>query len=174
MGRAIKRLFAIPLGIVIGLIGGFLGQPIMLAIQGAWWKKIALFLASPFFGPVLGAWLGYRYATRGSLDPLPLLANLAHRFVPVIAFPKGLTHHVSGLAIVTSYDDVRMVLTRNDVFQVNGYDARMRSATGSFILGMDPGPVYDKEQAIAARAVGREIEPLRELVVTLSKALVDK
>lgn len=174
LGRFIKRLLAVPAGIVIGVVAGPLLVPILPMLQGAWWKRIALALFAPMGVPIFGAWLGYRYASRGSLDPLPLLAAVAHRFVPVIAFPKGFTHHVSGLAIATTYDDVKMVLTRGDVFRVNGYDARMRAASGPFILGMDPGPEYDKEQAISARAVGREIGPLRELAVGLSRALVEK
>jgi cytochrome P450 len=67
-----------------------------------------------------------------------------------------------------------MVLERNDVFRVNGYDDRMRASTGPFILGMDPGPTYDREQDIAMRAVGRNVEPLKNLVVDLSRALIDK
>jgi cytochrome P450 len=174
LGRFVKRVIALPLGIAMGVIAGPICVPILLVLQGALWKRIALALAAPLGAPVFGAWVGYRYASRGSLDPLPLLAAIAHRFVPVIAFPKALTHHVSGLAIATTYDDVKLVLQRNDVFQVNGYDARMRAASGPFILGMDPGPEYDKEQAIAARAVGRDVAPLRALAVSLSRALVEK
>jgi cytochrome P450 len=174
LGRFFARVLAVPAGIALGTLGGAFTALVMLTVQGALWKKIALFFASLAGGPIFGAYLGFRYLARGSIDALPLLATTLQRFVPVVAFPKALTHHVSGLVIVTTYDDVRMVLERGDVFSVNGYNARMSAASGPFILGMDPGATYDKEQEIAAKAVGRQVAPLRDLVVGLSRALIDQ
>jgi len=108
------------------------------------------------------------------VDALPILAALLQRFAPVVTMPKAVTHRVFGVVLVTRHEDVRMVLERNDIFRVDGYDERMRATTGAFFMGMDPGPTYEKEQRLAAAAVGRDIEPLRELVAGLSRALVDK
>ena len=170
LGRFFARMMALPVGILAGLHIGSAVALLMLVVQLTWWKRIALFLVGPLVGPGLGAAIGWRYLTRGRLDALPTLANLQQRYLPVIAFPRQLY----GLVIVTRYEDVRRVLERNDVFRVNGYDDRMRASSGPFILGMDPGPTYDREQDIAMRAVGRNVEPLKNLVVELSRALIDK
>jgi cytochrome P450 len=172
--RFFARALALPVGIVAGALMGFAGALVMLVLQGGWLKKIGLFLVGPFAGLGLGAMIGWRYLVRGKLDALPTIAGLLHRFVPVVAFPKALTHMVFGLVVVTTYEDVRMVLERNDVFRVGGYDDRMRASSGPFILGMDPGPTYDKEQDIAARAVGRNVAPLKSLVVEISRTLIEK
>src|SRR5262249_35265167 len=52
--------------------------------------------------------------------------------------------HVTGsIAIVTRYDDVIEVLSRQDVFSVVPiYAARMERTSGAFFLGMDDGPQY--------------------------------
>ena len=52
-----------------------------------------------------------------------------------------------GLAFITSYDDVREVLSRSDVFSVAPYgEAMTRINRGpSFLLGMDDGPEYRRQ-----------------------------
>jgi len=172
LGRALLRSFALPFGIVIGATLGFVVAPLMLVFSGSATAKATRFLFAPFVGLALGATTGWRLLTRGRLHPIPLLAKVLHRFAPVVAFPPAITNRVFGLVLVTNYDDVRLVLERDDVFRVDGYDERMRVSAGAFFLGMERGPIYEKEQRLAAAAVGRELEPLRELVAGLSRALV--
>jgi Dyp-type peroxidase family len=52
-----------------------------------------------------------------------------------------------GVLLGTSAD-VREVFTRDDVFSVAGYGARLTDLTGPFLLGMDAGAQYDRESAI--------------------------
>jgi cytochrome P450 len=174
LGRAVLRLLALPFGIVAGAMLGLLLAPVMLASSASWAIRLLRFLLAPLAGLALGAAIGFRWLVRGELDAVPIVANMLHRFAPVVALPPSFSNQLFGLVLVTRYEDVRLVLERDDVFRVDGYDDRMRATSGAFILGMDPGATYDKEQRLAATAVGREIEPLRTLVAGLSRALVDK
>jgi cytochrome P450 len=174
LGRFLVRLLALPFGIVVGGVLGAVLAPLALALSGSWTTRLLRFLLAPLVGHAVGATIGWRLLVRGQLDAWPLVAGVLHRLAPIVAFPPAVTHRVFGLVLVTGYDDVRMVLERDDVFRVDGYDDRMRATSGAFILGMDPGAAYEKEQRLAAAAVGREIEPLRELVADLSRALIDK
>ena len=65
-----------------------------------------------------------------------------------------------GLAFVTSYDDVREVLSRSDVFSVSPYgEAMTRINRGpSFLLGMDDGPEYRRQLERLGSAFSREDE----------------
>jgi cytochrome P450 len=172
--RALVRFLALPLGLVIGAVLGVVLAPFALLASSPWRTRLVRFLAAPLAGPSVGAFIGWRLLVKGRVDALPIVATLLHRFVPVVAFPRAVTHHLFGLVLVTRYEDVRLVLEREDIFRVDGYDDRMRATTGAFLLGLDPGPTYDKEQRLAAAAVGREIEPLSRLVAGLSRELVDK
>ena len=174
VGRALVRFLALPWGIVFGAVLGLFSAPFMLALSGTWSTRCKRFLLAPFAGLALGTIVGWRMLVRGKVDATSLAASLLHRFAPVVAFPPALSHRAFGLVIVTRYDDVRLVLDRDDVFRVDGYDDRMRATSGAFLLGMDPGASYDKEQRLVAAALGREVEPLRELVAGLSRALVHK
>jgi cytochrome P450 len=49
-----------------------------------------------------------------------------------------------GMAVVTRYPDVMEVLTHDTEFSVEGYAGPMREITGDFILGLDPGPDYER------------------------------
>jgi cytochrome P450 len=172
--RALLRVLAVPLGIVAGTIFGFLLAPLLLLSSTSWWTRAMRFLLAPVAGLALGFVMGSRSLVKGRLDAIPLAANMLHRLAPVVAFPSSLSRHVFGLVLVTGYDDVRLVLERDDVFRVDGYDERMRATSGAFVLGMDPGPHYDKERRLAVAAVGREVETLRAMVADLSRTLVDK
>ena len=174
LGRALVRLVALPMGVVIGAVLGVILAPLILALSGSWAIRLVRLLLAPFAGLALGATIGWRLLVRGRLDALPLVAGLLHRFAPVVAFPPSLTHHVFGVVLVTRHEDVRLVLERDDVFRVDGYDDRMRATTGAFFLGMDRGPIHEKEHRLAVAAVGREVEPLRDLVAGLARALIDK
>ena len=174
LGRAVVRIVALPLGLVVGAVLGSILAPLALAVGGNGKTRGVRFLAAPVAGLALGAVIGWRLLVRGSVDALPIVAALLQRFAPVFALPKAVTHRFFGLVLVTRHEDVRMVLERDDIFRVDGYDDRMRATTGAFFMGMDPGPAYEKEQRLAAAAVGRDVEPLRELVAGLSRALVDK
>jgi cytochrome P450 len=174
VGRAVGRFVALPLGLSVGAGLGLVLGLLALLIGGTWKTKLVRFLAAPVAGFALGVFIGWRLLVSGRIDALPIVAGLLHRFAPVVALPKAVTHQLLGLVLVTRHDDVRLVLERDDVFRVDGYDDRMRATTGAFFLGMDPGPTYEKEQRLATAAVGKEIEPIRELVAGLSRALVDK
>jgi cytochrome P450 len=174
LGRALLRFFALPGAILVGATLGVLAGPLLLALSGTWTTRWKRFFLTPLAGLVLGAIVGWRMLARGKLGPIPLIASILHRFAPVVAFPPALSHHVFGLVLVTRYDDVRLVLERDDVFRVDGYDDRMRATFGAFLSGMNPGASYDKEQRLVAAALGREVEPLREIVAGLSRALVDQ
>ena len=172
--RAIVRFFALPWGAVFGVVLGFFAAPFMWALPGSWATRCKRFFLAPFGGLALGTVVGWRVLLRGKVDAIALLASWLHRLAPVVTLPPALSHSAFGVVIVTRYEDVRLVLERDDVFRVDGYDERMRATSGAFFLGMDPGAQYDKEQRLVAAALGREIEPLRELVAGLSRALVDK
>jgi cytochrome P450 len=172
--RALVRLVALPLGIVAGALLGVILATLAWVLGGSWKTRLVRFFAAPAAGLALGAFAGWRLFVRGKVGALPTLAALLHRWVPVVAFPRVVTHHLHGLVLVTGHEDVRLVLERDDIFRVDGHDERLRATTGAFLLGMDLGPTYEKEQRFAAAAVGREIEPLRQLVAGLSRALVDQ
>jgi len=174
IGRALMRLLALPFGVAAGLFIGLLSAPLMLALSSSWTTRLTRLLLAPLAGLALGTAIGWRLLVRGRLDPLATVAAMFHRLAPVVALPRSVTHQIFGVVLVTSYEDVRLVLERDDVFRVDGYDDRMRATSGAFILGMDPGSTYDKEQRLAAAAVGREIEPLRRLAADLSRALVER
>src|SRR4029453_18750839 len=61
---------------------------------------------------------------------------------------------VAGWTIVSRYDDVREVLANDRAFGVTEiYAARMDRTTGTFFLGMENTPQYQREAAIARAAV---------------------
>ena len=51
----------------------------------------------------------------------------------------------NGLAVVTQYDDVREVLTRDETFSVEPYRDKMQELAGDFILGTDDSPEYERD-----------------------------
>jgi cytochrome P450 len=55
---------------------------------------------------------------------------------------------------VTKYRDVVEVFQRDDVFSVQGgYGERMAISSGSFMLGMDQGAIYERENALTRLAM---------------------
>src|SRR3954447_22964797 len=71
--------------------------------------------------------------------PEPVFAVL-RRIKPILI--------VKGTALVTRFEDVQEVLSRDDVFQVT-YGEKMRVVTGGndFFLGMQNSPAYERDTA---------------------------
>lgn len=68
------------------------------------------------------------------------------------------------LAIVTRFDDVVEILTHDDEFSVVGYSGPMREITGDFILGLDPGPHYERDVSLLRLAFRQsDVPEIREL-----------
>ena len=63
------------------------------------------------------------------------------------------------LAIVTQYDDVREVLTRDETFSVEPYRGRMKALAGDFVLGTDDSPEYERDVSILRLAAPRSDVP---------------
>jgi cytochrome P450 len=79
------------------------------------------------------------------------------------------------LAIVTQYDDVREVLTRDETFSVEPYRGKMKDLAGDFILGTDDSPAYEREVSILRLAAPRsDVPALAGFVSETADALVDE
>jgi len=80
----------------------------------------------------------------------------------------------NGLAIVTQYDDVREVLTRDETFSVEPYRGTMKDLAGDFILGTDDSPAYERDVSILRLAAPRsDVPPLAAYVEETADGLVD-
>ena len=64
-----------------------------------------------------------------------------------------------GLAIVTQYDDVREVMTRDETFSVEPYRGKMQDLAGDFVLGTDDSPQYERDVSILRLAAPRSDVP---------------
>ena len=74
------------------------------------------------------------------------LSLLSHPREAILATPLG--------TFVTKFADVTEVFERDDVFSVSGgYGQRMAITTGAFMLGMDAGAVYERENALIRLAM---------------------
>jgi cytochrome P450 len=81
----------------------------------------------------------------------------------------------NGLAIVTQYDDVREVLTRDEAFSVEPYRGKMRDLAGDFILGTDDSPAYERDVSILRLAAPRsDVPALASFVTDTADALVEE
>ena len=79
------------------------------------------------------------------------------------------------LAIVTQYDDVREVLTRDEAFSVEPYRGKMQTLAGEFILGTDDSPAYERDVSILRLAAPRSDVPgLAAFVEETADGLVDE
>ena len=83
-------------------------------------------------------------------DPVPLF-KLLRTVRPVLVRHE--------LAIVTQYDDVREVLTRDEAFSVEPYRGKMQALAGEFILGTDDSPAYERDVSILRLAAPRSDVP---------------
>lgn len=80
-----------------------------------------------------------------------------------------------GLAIVTQYDDVREVLTRDETFSVEPYRGKMKQLAGDFILGTDDSPEYERDISILRLAAPRsDVPALAGFVTETAEGLVDE
>jgi len=171
--RLSARIFAVPLGALVGAWLGIFAAPFLLLVPSAWAKRVATALLSPLLGLYFGAGLGWRFLSHGKIAATPLLASAFHRYAPIFTFPKALGHHTMGMVIVTRHADVREVLERDDVFRVDGYNDRMSATSGAFFLGMDRGLDYEREHALGAASLGRDHALLKEGAGRLAQALVE-
>jgi cytochrome P450 len=79
-----------------------------------------------------------------------------------------------GLAIVTQYDDVREVLTRDETFSVEPYRSKMQQLAGDFVLGTDDSPQYERDISILRLAAPRsDVPALAGFVGETADGLVD-
>jgi cytochrome P450 len=103
--------------------------------------------------------------TRAREDPRPLF-KLLRTVRPVVV------RH--GLAIVTQYDDVREVLTRDETFSVEPYRGKMKQLAGDFVLGTDDSPEYERDISILRLAAPRaDVPALAGFVEQTADGLVD-
>jgi cytochrome P450 len=80
-----------------------------------------------------------------------------------------------GLAIVTQYDDVREVLTRDETFSVEPYRGKMKQLAGDFILGTDDSPEYERDISILRLAAPRsDVPALAGFVTETAEELVEE
>jgi cytochrome P450 len=173
VGRGLLRILALPAGILVGLLAGLLAALAVWAAPLPLRRRALLFPFAPVLGLAIGAALGANLAFTGKVMNLPLLARVIHGVCPIVTFPKGLTHHLHGLTLVSRHRDVRTVLENGEVFNVDVYNDRMRATSGAFFLGMNPGPIYRDEQGFGARALGRDLSAVKRRARQLSQALVD-
>ena len=93
-----------------------------------------------------------------------LKAHLAQYPEPVFAVLRRVrpTLILKGVAIVTRFDHVQEVLSRDDVFQVT-YGEKMRIVTGGndFFLGMQDSPEYARDVSHMRTVMRREDIPDR-------------
>ena len=84
-------------------------------------------------------------------NPEPLFAVL-RRVKPILI--------VKNVALVTRFEDVQEVLSRDDIFQVT-YGPKMRVITGGedFFLGMQNSPEYERDVANMRSAMRRQDMP---------------
>jgi cytochrome P450 len=79
-----------------------------------------------------------------------------------------------GLAIVTQYDDVREVLTRDETFSVEPYRGKMEDLAGDFILGTDDSAAYERDVSILRLAAPRsDVPALAGFVADTADRLAD-
>jgi cytochrome P450 len=111
-----------------------------------------------------------RWGRQALFDPgRGLLFRLLRRYKPVLVFGG----RRGGFAIVLRYADVTEVYSRDEVFSVRLYGHRMAETTGPFILGMDSGPQYDREDAIVRAVVRRDdVERVRRFAEAQADAIV--
>jgi cytochrome P450 len=82
--------------------------------------------------------------------PQPLF-DLLRTFKPVL--------QIHDIAIVTRYPDVVEVLTNDESFGVERYATKMESLLGTFILGLDDSPEYERDVSILRLAAPRSDLP---------------
>ncbi len=78
--------------------------------------------------------------------PQALFAELRQE-QPIFATPA--------FVLVTRHAEVHQVLTRDDVFSVQPYAARIRPLLGGFLLGNDDGVAYERDAAVLRLTVRR-------------------
>src|SRR5262245_26038781 len=83
---------------------------------------------------------------------------------------------VHGFAVVTKHADVLEVLSHDEDFTVQQiYAAKMERTSGSFFLGMDRGPQYEREHRLLRMAtdpVG-DVARIRDTVRTQAEKLIE-
>lgn len=101
---------------------------------------------------------------------------------PVLRFAFSILRGVKPIAIfgktaiVTHYDDVQEVLTREDVFTVHEIDGyKMEEMGNPFVLGMDASPETTRDRDMLHTVIRREdLEPIRGLMKEMIKEVLDQ
>jgi len=96
----------------------------------------------------------------------PVFAIL-RRWFPILRLGKT--------AIISRYNDVIEVLKRDGDFSISQINAsKIDKIDGPFILGMDAGPQYDREQAALMQVIRRDdLEGIRAFVRNEAAGLID-
>ena len=77
------------------------------------------------------------------------------------------------MAIVTRYDDVLEVLTRDEDFGVDAYAGPMKKITGDFILGLNQGPQYERDVSLLRLAFRQDDVPrIKEIATNVADTAV--
>lgn len=135
------------------------------------WTRL-LIVFSGLWAPVGIVWIGIRslfgsggtIATRlranlGGPEGQRLIFSFLRAFIPNLALPvKFITaYENSGTVLVTRFDDVKDVLSRDGEFEVV-YGPRMEKITGgsNFFLGMQNTPAYTRDTSNMRLAMRRE------------------
>lgn len=78
----------------------------------------------------------------GAQDNLVALGNSLRRNDATKVFSTPIA------VLLSTYPDIVEAFALDDVFSVSGYNDRMTELAGAFMLGMDPGPAYERESSI--------------------------
>lgn len=100
-------------------------------------------------------------------NPEPLFAVL-RKIKPILL--------VKNVALVTRFEDVQEVLSRDDIFQVT-YGPKMRIITGGedFFLGMQNSPEYERDTAHMRSVMRRQdIGPISSFVENTARQIVER
>lgn len=82
---------------------------------------------------------------------------------------------VNGVAIVTRFDDVVEVLSRDADFSIEAYVSPMKAITGDFILGLNQGPAYERDVSLLRLAFRqRDVPGISQLVHKAAATAVEQ
>jgi cytochrome P450 len=132
---------------------------IVIILSGLWSLLCVIWIGiSSLFGS--SGTIGSRIAAKlGSSDGQRLIFGFLRSFIPNLALPiKIITaYDNNGTVLVTRFDDVKDVLSRDGEFEVV-YGPRMEKITGgaNFFLGMQDTPTYTRDTSNMRLAMRRE------------------
>lgn len=106
-------------------------------------------------------------ALLNNYGPVRVFFRALRQFAPVLVLGK--------IAVVSRHRECAEVFERDEDFTISELNAPvMDRVNGPFILGMDRGPQYDRENGILERCVDPgDLDRIRELVRTTATGLID-